>query len=61
MHVCSAMGEHGTGEYHPCGNIATSWRAITVDHWAIRVDLCPAHATLWNSDVNTGLAISLTL
>lgn len=60
MVQCSGLGEGAApGIFGLCANVATGWRVITLDHWAVRVFLCSAHATLWNADIGHGNSIPL--
>jgi hypothetical protein len=48
---CSGLGEGNPGKFSPCANLSAGSRSIIVDGWGVRVDLCAAHATLWNTDI----------
>jgi hypothetical protein len=51
LRMCSGLGEGDPGKFSPCNNASIGSRTIIVNGWGVRVDLCSAHATLWNTDI----------
>jgi hypothetical protein len=48
---CRGAGEIDDGIFRSCGNAAVTCRLLVLDHWAVTVWLCRAHADLWGDEV----------